>query len=457
MEPAVRLSEVVASLSYALDLTEGLPEGHAVRTCVVGMRLAEVLGLPEADRSSLFYALLLKDAGCSTNAAPVAELFGHDDRAVKADKKTIDEDSPREMLAYLVRNARPGASPVARAAQLVQMARLARRGAASQASLVALRCERGADIAQMLGLGTATADAIASMHEHWDGKGFPGGLEGERIPLLGRIVALAQTVEVFHAAGGPDAAIGVAEHRRGRWFDPRLVDALVQLGPHDRLWRLLRNADGEAVLARLEPRDRVEVATPDRLDRLAEAFARVIDAKSPFTARHSSGVADFAVAIAAELGLDAEQRRDLRHAGLLHDIGKLGVSNTILDKPGKLDQAEWEAVKRHPVLTWKILRGVSAFRPIATMAAAHHERLDGSGYQLGLRGDGLRLPARILAVADVAEALGAERPYRDALGPDEVLAIIRRDVPHRLDARAFEALEAVLGRPAEQRFGTLAA
>ena len=452
MEPAVRLSEVVASLSYALDLTEGLPEGHAVRTCVVGMRLAEVLGLPEDDRSALFYALLLKDAGCSTNAAPVAQLFGHDDREVKADKKTIDEDSPREMLAYLVRNARPGASPAARVAQLVQMARLARRGEASQASLVALRCERGADIAHMLDLPAATADAIASMHEHWDGKGFPAGRSGDEIPLLGRVVALAQTVEVFHAAGGPEAALRVAGRRRGRWFDPRLVDALHELGLDDRLWRLLRSADGEAVLARLEPPDRVEVASAERLDRLAEAFARVIDAKSPFTARHSSGVADIAVAIGRELGQDGPQLRDLRRAGLLHDIGKLGVSNTILDKPGRLDAAEWDAVRRHPLLTWRILRGVSAFRPIAAMAAAHHERLDGSGYHLGFGAADLSLPARILAVADVAEALGAERPYRDALAPGEVLDIMRRDVPHKLDARAFEALEAVLGRPAEQRF-----
>jgi HD-GYP domain-containing protein (c-di-GMP phosphodiesterase class II) len=144
------------------------------------------------------------------------------------------------------------------------------------------------------------------------------------------------------------------------------------------------------------------------------------------------------------LDLAPPQIRALHRAGLLHDIGKLGVSNRILDKPGKLTPAEWTAVRNHPQWSLQILERVSAFRDLALIAAAHHERLDGSGYFKGLGAERLDLSSRILAVADVAEALSAARPYRDALPADEVLAIMRRDAGHALDAEAFAALEELL-------------
>ena len=142
------------------------------------------------------------------------------------------------------------------------------------------------------------------------------------------------------------------------------------------------------------------------------------------------------------LGYSPNELRDLRRAALLHDIGKLGVSNLILDKPGKLDAEEWVQMRRHPALTVKILERVGAFRDLAATAGAHHERLDGGGYHLGLTGDQLNRDARILAVADVCEALTAERPYRAALPPDEVRAIMRRDAGRALCPEALGALEA---------------
>ena len=144
------------------------------------------------------------------------------------------------------------------------------------------------------------------------------------------------------------------------------------------------------------------------------------------------------------MGLDAPTRRLLRRAGLLHDVGKLGVSNRILDKPGKLDAEEWVAMRRHPELSRLILDAVPALADVAYLAATHHERLDGSGYPDGLTADELALPDRILQVADVAEALSAERPYRAALPVEEVLAIIGRDAGERLAASCVAALAAWL-------------
>jgi HD-GYP domain-containing protein (c-di-GMP phosphodiesterase class II) len=439
MTTSMRLSDVIGAMSAALDITEGQPAGHAVRTCLIGMRLADVIGLEPDQRSSLFYALLLKDAGCSANASKTAALFGHDDRAVKFDRKLHNQHKPLESLKHLTRNTRPGESPLARGRQLLE---IVRHGAEGSRALTELRCERGADIALKIGLDEHTAGAIRALDEHWDGNGSPFGMAGDDIPLLGRILCLAQTVEVFHAAGGRTAALDVARDRRGTWFDPELVDALLTLSDDAGLWLELAAEAPETQLAAYEPAERVLTTDAQQLDQVAEAFAMIVDAKSPYTARHSDGVARIAGDIARTLGFSATAVRDLRRAALLHDVGKLGVSNTILDKPGKLDPTEWAQVKRHPELTWQILSRVPAFRSIALDAAAHHERLDGGGYHLGLPANRLTQPARILAVADVAEALSAERPYREALPADEVLRIMRLDAGTKLDAAAFAALEA---------------
>ena len=189
------------------------------------------------------------------------------------------------------------------------------------------------------------------------------------------------------------------------------------------------------------------VADDERLDRITEAFAQVIDAKSPYTFNHSSGVADYATRVAAELGHGPDALRALRRMGLLHDIGKLGVSSRILDKPSKLTDEEFAQVRRHPVHTSEILLRVPAFAPLAADAAAHHERIDGRGYPDGLAGDAVTENARILAVADVFEALTATRPYRGPLPADEALAIMRRDVGTAFCPRAFGALESALAGP----------
>jgi HD-GYP domain-containing protein (c-di-GMP phosphodiesterase class II) len=436
----LRLSEVLSALSHALDITEGQPRGHAERTCLIGMRLGTQIGLGEEELSSLFYALLLKDAGCSSNSAKVASLYGNADDAVKRDRKTTDHLRPTQSLRHLLRSTAPGASPREKARHIRA---LVTHGSEGARDLTALRCERGADVARKVGMGEATAEAIASLDEHWDGRGYPTGAAGQQIPLLGRVLCLAQTAEVFWQLGGAGAACEVARARRGKWFDPELADALCAFEGDERFWFSLEQPRVEA----WEPAERTETVDQARLDSVAEAFAAVVDAKSPYTAAHSAGVARIALGLALLLGLDERTRRDLYRAGLLHDIGKLGLSNRILDKRGKLDADEWRQVRRHPLTSLQILRGVGALRNVARLSSLHHERLDGSGYYLGFDGTQLDLPARVLAVADVAEALSAERPYRAALAPDEVLAIMAREAGIKLDAEAFEALVTLMTDP----------
>jgi HD-GYP domain-containing protein (c-di-GMP phosphodiesterase class II) len=427
----IRLSEVISALSYALDVTEGQPMGHAVRSCAIGMRIGEEVGLDAETRSSLFYALLLKDAGCSSNAAKLSALFGADDFALKRARKLTNHQRPGESLRYVLRHGRTR-----------KLAAIARSGAEGARAMTELRCERGAEIARMIELSEASAEAIRSLDEHWDGAGYPYGIAGPDIPLLGRIVCLAQTAEVFFAAAGPRAVFDVAEERRGTWFDPTLVDALRTTRRDRGFWSSLGGNEPHQVIGGFEPEDRVQHADGERLDRVAEAFAMIVDAKSPYTGHHSVGVARISVSIGDVLGYGPHALRDLRRAALLHDLGKLGVSNMILDKPGKLDDDEWTQMRRHPELTVRILERVEAFRDLAATAGAHHERLDGRGYHLGLTGERLNRDARILAVADVCEALTADRPYRAALEPDEVRSIMRRDAGKAFCPEALGALEA---------------
>jgi putative nucleotidyltransferase with HDIG domain len=433
----LRLSEVLSGLSHALDITEGQARGHAERSCLIGMQLVAGLGLDDATRSSVFYALLLKDAGCSSNASKVASLFGADDALVKSSRRLTDTSSTTQALRHALRIAGSGASPLTRTRHVGEVIRFGRAGARS---LVELRCERGAAVVRAMGLGEVAARAITDVDEHWDGGGYPAGISGDEISLAGRVLCLAQTTEVFWQHGGPALACDVAQRRRGTWFDPALVDALLAVEHDEAFWGSL---DAPVVTA-VEPPERVLIADDLVLDRVAHGFASVVDAKSPYTAHHSEGVTEIAVRLASLLELDAESTPTLRRAALLHDVGKLGVSNRILDKAGPLSDAEWGTVRRHPLWSMEILSRVGAFRDVARIAAAHHERLDGSGYYRGVSAPDLDAPSRILAVADVAEALSAERPYRPALGRDEVLGIMRRDAGRALDPHAFAALEQVL-------------
>jgi HD-GYP domain-containing protein (c-di-GMP phosphodiesterase class II) len=440
-DTAFRTSEILSALSCALDITEGQPPGHAVRTCLIGMRIAHRVGVPMEDRGSLFYALLLKDLGCSSNAARLCSLFGADDRALKREHKLTDWSRSGPSLAYALRNVVPASSAMGR---VFRVATMAVKEKGSGREMTQTRCDRGAEIAAMLGFTEATRQAIRTLDEHWDGHGMPEGLSGAAIPLLGRIVGLAQSVEVFASTFGVDAAVDVAMERRGRWFDPVLVDAFKSFAGEDEFWGRVLGRSPERHLGALEPEDQILLADDERLDVIAHAFARVIDAKSPFTYLHSERVAELAVMIGRRLHFSEVELRDLRRAGLLHDIGKLGVSTLILDKPDRLTERERAEVRVHPAYTQRILERVAAFSGIVEIAAAHHERLDGKGYHLGLPGDRLSPMSRALAVADVYEALTADRPYRGGLPRHEAVAILRGLSGTALCTASVEALASEL-------------
>lgn len=433
----LRLSEVVSGLSYALDVADGHALGHSVRTCLIGMRLADEVGLAIGARSALFYGLLLKDAGCSSNSAKISALYAADDHELKRNIELVDRKNVPAVIRYIWDNV-GGTGP----RKLATAVGAVVRGPSVAREMTQIRCERGAEIAHMLDLADETADAIRCLDEHWDGRGHPSGIAGDAIPVLARILNIAQVAEVFYTAHGREIAFETVRARSGRWFDPTLVEAFERMRGDDCFWATLADGEvGEAV-AGLEPAEIVVIADDPRLDRVAEAFALVIDAKSPYTFRHSARVAELAVGAGRNLGFDEHELTDLRRAGLLHDIGKLTISSRILDKPGRLDDEERALIEQHPAATAAILERIPHLGALAADAAAHHEKLDGSGYHLGLAGDELSVRARVLAVADIFEALTADRPYRDAMTTGDALGLMRADVGPRLCPEAFDALAA---------------
>lgn len=439
---SMRLSELLGALSHALDLTEGQPEGHCKRSCWIGVHVGMRLGLDSTALSDLFFTLLLKDLGCSSNAARICALYLTDDLAFKRDFKTID-GSLGSALRFVFSKTGLQSGLAERIRAIVN---ILQNGGEISRDLIETRCQRGADIAARLRFNVQVQDGIRSLDEHWDGQGKPDGLSGEAIPLNARIALTAQIADIFHREQGRAAAIAEIKARRGTWFDPKVADAFLAISGDDSLWAPLKSSSLDAKLFAMAPAMQSVEVDEDYLDDIASAFADVVDAKSPFTAGHSKRVTLYADMVAETLGLDAPHRRFIRRAALLHDIGKLAVSNQILDKPGKLDEAEWRAVRSHPLHSQQILERVHAFAALAPAAGAHHERLDGKGYPHGLAGDAVSLEARILTVADVFDALSAERPYRKAMAVAEALAIMDRDVGSAFDPACMDALHTALAR-----------
>jgi len=439
----IQLSELLGALSTALDMTEGQPVGHSMRVCWIGTNIGMRLGLEGETLRDLYYTLLLKDVGCTSNAARICQLFLTDDIAFKRDFLAVDNRSLPKALNFLLHHAGMGKDLAERFRALVSVIR--QQDEISR-ELIDTRCTRGADIARRMRFNNSVAEGILSLDEHWDGKGHPHGLKGHQIPLYSQIALMAQVADVIATSSGIPAACQEIQRRAGKWFDPNLVRVFDEVALDIAVWDIWSNPHIEDHLFTLEPARAVAEVDEDYLDDIALAFAEIIDSKSPYTSGHSNRVTLFTDLIAEELGIDKERRRWLRRAAMLHDIGKLGISSQILDKPGKLDTMEWAEVMMHPVYTHDVLSRVAAFDRIAEMASAHHERLDGKGYPNGIKGDEIQLETRIITVADIFDALTAERPYRPAMPIGKALAIMDEMVGTQIDGDCYNALRRSLHR-----------
>ncbi|HET8851115.1 MAG TPA: HD domain-containing phosphohydrolase [Ktedonobacteraceae bacterium] len=437
--PGLRLAELIASLSLAIDLGLGQPMEHFLRTCLLAVRLGELLDLSEQELSEVYYLGLIRHLGCTAQASEVAAVCG-DEIALNSWLLAVDQGRPTEMLAAFFQNLGKGESALRRTRLLVNALATVPW---MIGGLTVARCEVARHLAERLGLASGVRDALGQMYERWDGKGLPNKLKGEAILLPVRVVQLAQDAELFSRLGGTEAAVTMARKRAGGLYDPHLVERFCQ-----QTSQLLEKPNPsslwEAVLA-AEPGPHPYLAEAD-LDRALRAVADFVDLKSPYTVGHSSGVAELAAEAAQRYGLPEADVETLRRAGWLHDLGRIGVSNTIWDKPGPLSEAEWEHVRLHPYYTERVLVHLKGLGQVGVIAAQNHERLDGSGYHRGIPATMLPMKARILAVADIYHALTEPRPYRIAQSANAAASELRSQVRGGLlDDEAVRAVLMVAG------------
>jgi HD-GYP domain-containing protein (c-di-GMP phosphodiesterase class II) len=442
--PKVRLAELVGALSLGIDLGFGQPMEHVLRQCLIALRLAEGVGLGESQRVAVYYTALLINVGCHSDAHEQAKWFGDDIDMKKA--KYRHELRSLSAMASGMRSLGAGKPPLHRFRLGLEFLF---SGYRDVENMIAEHASIARRLGEQLALSEETLRALGAAYERWDGRGWPGKLKGDQVPVAARIAQAAEFVEVANRVGGVAAVKKLAREWRGRQFDPAIADLLVAKGDV-----LLSTIDAIAVwdaVIGAEPALAVVVGGL-QLEGALTAIANFVDLKSPYFLGHAKAVADLAGEAAKRSGMGEKDVRILRHAGLLHGLGRLGISNAILDKRGPLGPGEWERMRLQPYFTERMLCQSEALAPVARIAVQHRERLDGSGYPRRLTGAAIAPEARILAAADAYQAMREPRPHRPARSATEAADALRADVKAgRHDAVAVEAVLGAAGHRVVRR------
>jgi HD-GYP domain-containing protein (c-di-GMP phosphodiesterase class II) len=433
---SVKLVELLGSISLATDIGTGQPVGHGVRTAAVAGGLARYLGLGEGDVDIVRQVALLRFLGCTADTMDTAPMVGGDDLSFLTSMAPV-------VMGRRVEAGRRLAGTVGRGEPLPRRVRLLAGALSDRDGMrrsLTSHCEVAVLLARRLGLAAPVVNALGHGYERWDGGGYPDGLSGERIPIPIRIAVVARDADLLWRSA-PDDLTSVLRARRGHGYDPAVVDAFGECGRD-----LLARIDAEDPWPDVVSDPDQRTLDGDHLDAALAAVGDFADLKSPWTRGHSGRVAELAVT-AAQVAAGAVSDVDLlRRAAWVADVGRVGVPNGVWDRRGPLGVADWERVRLHPYLTERILTRCASLAPVGRLAAAHHERLDGSGYHRGVGAHDLDASMRLLAVADVVAAMGEPRPHRPALSAAEIAREVNNDVgAGRLDASAARAVLSAVG------------
>jgi HD-GYP domain-containing protein (c-di-GMP phosphodiesterase class II)/DNA-binding CsgD family transcriptional regulator len=432
VQDAVGIGGVVAALSVASDLTRGHPPGEAMRACLLATELAARAGLDESSRSDVYYATLMRFAGCAATSHEIATALGGDDIVVRARGDLIDATQPdeaRRFIGSLVEDA----GPLAILEHPETIGELKREGARAD-------CEVGADLTSRLELPDAVRRAVLDSFERFDGCGAPTGRGGAAIAEASRFAAVGYTAVMFDSVGGGDVATRTVAQWAGRALDPGIVAVFEETSAE--LLQTSRAADAWEAVVDAEPAPRRTFRDDAALDRALTGFGDAADLKSPWFTGHSRGVAELARSAAERAR--PELASAVYRAGVLHDVGRVAVPTGLWERPGALRPEEWEMVRLHPYHTARVLARSPVLAPLGVIAGRHHERTDGSGYPAGVRASELDAAACLVAAADVLHALGEPRPHRAALDPAAAARVLS-GVP--LDRDAIRAVLDAAGGP----------
>lgn len=385
------LSQIIYSLAKALDLSVNGIANHHQTVALIALAIANKLNMPESERNLTFLSALVHDAGIISG-----------------------EETKRVLLFEDVNPYQ--------------------------------HCQKGYEIFSGSIYTQEIAKILLSHHDRWEGLKV-SGLANNEIPLASNIIYLADRVAVLINSGNgyilnrSGEIIEKIKNKKGAFFNPLVVDAFMEASRVESFWLDLQPEIISDLINQVKPRIKIMI-TPDELVDLAYAFSKIIDDKSPYTYNHSNAVALVAEFLADKFGFTPAEQTLIKIAGYLHDLGKIAVPNKILDKPAKLTPEEFAVIKNHPYYSYRLLQNIPGFEQIAAWGPHHHERLDGSGYPLGLKGEQISLGAKIMAVSDMFVALTEDRPYREGMSRNECLSILTRAAElGQIDGRVVTTVE----------------
>ena len=418
-----------------MDMGTGAPLEESLRRSVLAVRLARSAGCSDDDVRDVIYTSLLQHLGCTAYSHEMAGVFGDDIASTRLAFLTNLADS-RDMLRTFV----PGVADATGRSKTRVLAGMLTSGRRINANGPVATCEVARNAALRLDMPEGVSNGLAHVASMWNGAGYPA-VAGVDVPLSTRIMHVASVAVMFSLHGGTEVALEQLQLRSGSDLDPDLVGVFSA-----DLLDEIADLDAYQQLIDLEP-DPVLLVDEAGVERVAETFGDLVDLKSPWLHGHSAAVAALAADAATTLGFEPAAVRSIRVAGHLHDLGRIGVSSRIWDKPGPLSATERAQVELHSYHTEQILSRVRALAEISQWASQHHERCDGSGYHRGLPAARLTMPSRVLAAADAYRCVVEERPHRRALQPDQAAAKLNAQATAgRLDGDAVAAVLAAAGQ-----------
>ena len=446
MDTPLRLAEFVATLALAQDNAFGQPLESQLRSCLLASWMCDAADYGPEVSETAYWVALLRYVGCTGHAHEVATLFG-DEIAIRSRTLVHDAANPTEVMHDVVDYATAWRPAEERDAIIAMIQQSAHQWAVHN---FASGCEVADMLVQRLDFGPGVREALACTFERWNGNGFPTHAAAEAIPLPMRIVHVSHDMEAIGRLFSPEQAIETVRERRDRTYDPVLSDLFAE---HGQEWfaRLGELDPWDAVLA-LEPEPR-RMLEGEALDQALNVAADFIDLKSPYMGGHSRRCAQIAADAASLLGLSDDAIARIRRSALVHDFGITAVPNSIWDKAGELTRTEFDRVELHPMLTEQMLRRSPALAALNPIAAAHHEKCDGSGYHRRSRADTSDLAACVLAATEVYVGLTAERADRAPFSAEDAAAELRRlEAEGVLEPRAARAVLVAVGHgePAER-------
>jgi HD-GYP domain-containing protein (c-di-GMP phosphodiesterase class II)/DNA-binding CsgD family transcriptional regulator len=436
---SLRLGELVATLALAQDNAFGQPLESQLRSCLLATWMCEAAGFDEEERETAYWVALLRYVGCTGHAHEVATVFG-DEIAIRAQTLVHDAANPAEVMRDVLAFATAGRAQEERDEIIRMIQQTAHEWAVHNFSS---GCEVADMLVQRLNFAPSVREALGFTFERWNGNGYPAHARGEAIPLAMRVVHLSHDMEAIGRLFSPDHALDAARERRDRTYDPALADLFVT---HGRGWfdRLRTTEPWDAVLS-LEPEPR-RMLDGEVFDDALMVAADFIDLKSPYMGGHSRRCARLAADAARVLGFTEDATTTVRRAALVHDFGITAVPNSIWDKPGVLTRAEFDRVELHPMLTEQMLRRSPALAALNSVASAHHEKCDGSGYHKRVQAEAGDPGACVLAAADIYVGLTTERADRPPLAPTDAADELRRlESQGVLEPRASRAVLVAAG------------